>query len=102
MRPAPTCVCRVCKARPLAGLTSESIPLRGVLSGLYREIPVTFVTGRENQPISQVGWSAETTLSVCLVQVAKFLEILAGMKSLQTVDCYGGSNVQSARLAGMM
>ena len=35
-----------------------------------------------------------------LLQVAKFLD--AGMKRLQTVDPNEGSNIQSARLAGMM
>ena len=35
-----------------------------------------------------------------LLPVAKFLD--AGMKRLQTVDPNEGSNIQSARLAGMM
>ena len=35
-----------------------------------------------------------------MLQVAKFLD--AGMKLLQTVDPNEGSNILSARLAGMM
>ena len=53
----------------------------------------TFQMFQAHQTMQQFRWQPN------LLQVAKFLD--AGMKRLQTVDPNEGSNIQSARLAGV-
>ena len=54
----------------------------------------TGATFEAHQTMQQFMWQAN------LLQAAKFSD--AGMKKLQTVDPNEGSNIQPARLAGMM
>ena len=61
------------------------------MADLHGRFPDDF---EAHQTMQQFRWQPN------LLQVAKFLD--AGMKRLQTVDPDEGSNIQSARLAGMM